>query len=386
MSEIRRIALLMGQEFGYCRGVLRGIHAYAIQKGNWVFRDAPANLQIIDALREWKPHGIIAYIYDREIARRVLALRKPLVNTTNALLDLKAPLVQMDHRSAGRLAAEHFLQRGFKNFGYFGSAWTGFSKQREEGFRQALAEAGCALSSCYIEFLPRPILESSWKNEDRQMSRWLCGLPRPAAVLASNDLSARHLAEICRELGLQVPEDVALVGVDNDELECLLCHPPLSSVVNPAQEIGYQAAGLLDQLLSGQRPPQTTIVVAPNHIITRQSSDITAIADADVADAVAFIRDHLAERISVATVVKHFGTGRRDLERRFHRCLGRTMLQVIQRARIDRAKQFLAETDLPLPLVARRSGFSNAQRLAVVFRQVTGLTPTAYRRGEPARS
>jgi LacI family transcriptional regulator len=235
MAQTKRIALLMGQDVGYCRGVLRGVHSYAIQKSKaWVFHDSPPDTYAIGPLREWRPHGIIAHLFDRKIARKVLALRKPLVNTTNTLTDLGVPLVDVDHRRAGRLAAEHFLERGFKHFGYFGSAWTGFSKGREQGFREALAEAGFDLSSCYVEYLPRPPLDSSWKKIDRQIHRWLLALPKPAAVLASNDVPARALAEVCRQLGIGVPDDVALLGVDNDELECLLSHPPLSSIVNPA--------------------------------------------------------------------------------------------------------------------------------------------------------
>jgi LacI family transcriptional regulator len=209
---------------------------------------------------------------------------------------------------------------------------------------------------------------------------WLLALPKPAAVFSSNDVPARHLAEMCRALGLLVPEEVALLGVDNDELECLLCHPPLSSVVNPAEQIGYEAARLLDRLMSGRQPPRRPIHVPPTHVVTRQSTDIVAVADPDVSQAAAFIRDHAAENIGVADVVLALSMARRRLERRFRGCLGRTILDEIQRVRVERAKHLLAETDLPIPVVANRSGFSTPQRLAAVFRRATGQSPTAYRR------
>lgn len=380
MSQVQRIAILMGQDLGYCRGVFRGIHAYAVEKKNWVFRDGPPDERILAPLRQWQPHGIITHLFDLKFAGRVLAMHLPCVNTTSALSQLKVPLVEVDHREVGRLAAEHLLQRGFQHFGYFGSAWTGVSKEREQGFRKSLARAGHAVSSCYAEYLPRPPLQSSWTRVDRQVRDWLLTLPKPAAILASNDVPARHLVEICRQLDLRIPFDIAVLGVDNDELECLLSHPPLSTVVNPAEQIGYAAAKLLDRLMAGRRPPRMPIYVRPTHVVTRQSTDIIAVADPDVSAAAAFIRDHAAENIGAAKVVRALNVARRGLERRFRELLGRTILQEIQRVRVERAKHLLAETDLPMPIVASRSGFSTPQRLAVVFRQVAGQSPLAYRR------
>jgi LacI family transcriptional regulator len=184
---------------------------------------------------------------------------------------------------------------------------------------------------------------------------------------------------MCRQLRLRVPEDIALLGVDNDELECLLANPPLSSIANPAEQIGYTAAQLLDQLMSGRRPRKQTIWIPPGDVVVRQSTDIVAFGDADVAAALQFIRDHLAEDITVAAIARHVSISRRGLERRFRHHLGRTMLQEIQRARVERVRRLLAETDLPMLLVARRSGFATSQRLAVVFRQVCGDSPTAFR-------
>lgn len=380
MSQVRRIAIVMGQDLGYCRGVFRGIHAYAVQKKEWVFRDGPPDERILTPLRQWQPHGIITHLFDLKFARHVLAMRVPCVNTTSTLSQLKVPLVEVDHREVGRLAAEHVLQRGFQHFGYFGSEWTGVSKEREHGFRESLARANHVLSSCYAEYLPRPPIQSSWTRVDRQVRDWLLALPKPAAILASNDVPARHLVEMCRQLDLRVPFDVAVLGVDNDELECLLSHPPLSSVVNPAEQIGYMAAKVLDRIMSGRNPPRKPIYVRPTHVVTRQSTDIIAVADPDVSAAAAFIRDHAAENIGVANVVRSLNLARRSLERRFRKLLGRTILQEIQRVRVELAKHMLAETDLPMPIVADRSGFSTPQRLAVVFRQVTDLSPVTYRR------
>ena len=381
MSEVRRIALLMGQDLGYCRGVLRGVHDYVVrQHCPWVFHNAPPQTEILGPLREWRPHGIIAHLFDRSFAQRVAALRKPVVNTTSTLADLKIPLVEVDHECIGQLAAEHFLQRGFRHFGYFGSAWTDFSKRRERSFREALAKEGHSVFSCHAEYLPRPPLRASWKTADQRIKKWLVELPKPAAVLASNDVPARDLAEISRTLGFRIPGDLVLLGVDNDEVECLLSSPPLSSVVNPAERIGYEAARLLERLMSGHPPPKSPILIAPGHVVTRESTDIVAIDDPEVAAALVYIREHASEHIRVHDVVRELSLARRDLERRFRNRLGRTPLQEIHRVRIETAKQHLAASDLPVPAVARLSGFSTPQRLAAVFRRLTGMSPLAYRR------
>jgi LacI family transcriptional regulator len=370
----------MGQDLGYCRGVFRGIHLYASERKSWVFHDGPPDLRILGPLRQWRPDGIIAHLFDAEFARHALALNTPLVNTTSTILSLKATLVEADNKQIGRLAADHFLQRGFQHYGYYGSAWTGFSKLRERGFRESLSRAGHTLSSCYAEYLPRPPVTTSWTGVDRQVRDWLLGLGKPAAILASNDVPARHLVGMCGQLGLRVPLDVAVLGVDNDELECLLSRPPLSSVVNPAEQIGYEAARQLDRLMSGKRPSRKTILIPPSHVVVRQSTDIIAIADSDVSAAVAFIRDHAAQCVGVADVVERLSIARRGLERRFRKLLGRSVLDEIQRVRIEHAKRLLVETDLPVSTLAGRCGFSTPQRLAATFRRLTGCTPLAYRR------
>lgn len=381
MVQVRRIALLMGQDLGYCRGVLCGVHTYAEQtRRPWVFRDAQPHCEVLRPLREWKAHGIIAHLADRDFARKLIAMRIPLVNTTDTLAELDAPLVEVDNDRVGRLAAAHFLERGFQHFGYFGSAWTGFSKQREQGFRAALSEAGYAVHSCYAEYLPRPPTSASWKQVDHRVRDWLTQLAKPAAILASNDTPARDLAEICRQLGFLVPEEIALLGVDNDQLVCSLATPPLSSVVNPAEQIGFEAARLLDQIMTGQRPPRQPRFLPPTHVVTRQSTDIVAINDPDVSAAVALIHRQAMQTLRVSDIAREVGVARRGLERRFRKLLGRSPLDEIHRVRIERAKGLLVNTDLAIPAVARAAGFGSPQRLGAIFRQHTGVSPRIFRR------
>jgi LacI family transcriptional regulator len=379
MATHRRIALLIGQDIGYTRDVMRGIQAYGRSQTAWSFRDGPPDLRILRPLKEWQPHGIIAHLFDRKLANKLLGFRVPLVNTTNTLRDLKAPLVEVDHGRIGQLAAEYFLNRGFRHFGYFGSSWTGFSKDREAAFAERLTASGFHVDSCYAEYLPRPPVADSWKGVDVKVRAWLRALPKPVAILSSNDVPARELAEMCRELDLHIPEQVALLGVDNDDLECHLCTPMLSSIDLGSERVGYEAARMLHHLMERRSLKRRTIMVPPLRVVTRESTDTLAIQDSDIAAALAFIRKFAHDEINVDSILREVALSRRALERKFRDQLGRTVLEEIRRARLDLAKSLLSETNLPMPSIAARCGFSGARRLAVVFRQIVGTTPTAFR-------
>jgi LacI family transcriptional regulator len=379
MSQLRRLALLMGHDLSFSRDAIRGIRAYAIQKEGWIFRNGPAELQIIPYLRDWKPHGIIAHLFTPEVAREVLTLGKPVVDTACTLEGLNVPTVDVDHVAVGRLAAEHFLKQGFTHFGFFGSESARYSKMREESFRQCLAAAGHEVSSCHGEYLLYLLTTTSWRALDRQVWQWLRSLPKPVAVFASNDSAARTLADMCRQLGIGVPGQVAILGVDDDELECMFAPPPLSSIAIPAEQIGYEAARLLDQMMSGGEAPTEPLFLPPVRVVSRQSTDTLAVDDPDVAAALAFMRQHITESLSVAKIVAEIGAVRRGLERKFRAMLGCSVGEELRRVRVELAKGLLTDTRLSMPTVARHSGFSNAQRLAVVFHQATGLSPSAYR-------
>lgn len=378
VDAFKRIALILGQDLGYCRGVLRGIQTFAAGGEPWVFRDAAPSVSVIAAVREWRPAGIIAHLFDQQVADAVKSLRVPVVNTTSTL-PLDVPLVEIDHCAVGRMAADHFIHSGFCNFGYFGSRTAGFSVQREAGFRMQLAKSNFTCSAHHAEYLPRPSPSDSWTEVDTGVRRWLLGLPKPVAIFASNDVPARELAEICRVLELHVPEDVALLGVDNDELECNLSFPPLSSIALPADRVGFEAAKLLRQLMSDRPPAKQRIIVPPIGLVVRQSSDIVAVQDPDVGKALRFIRQQATQLIGVEDVLREVAVSRRKLERDFQRIIHRTIFAEIRRVRIEHVQRLLSSTHLPMPAIASQSGFDGARRMAVVFNQVTGMTPTEYR-------
>ena len=379
MVPIVRIALLMGQDLSFSRAVIRGVREYALLRPHWTFRNGPPNPDIIPELKAWKSDGIIANLFDEEFARRLIRLRKPIVDTACAIPSLRVPVVDVDHKAVGCMAADHFLGRGFRHFGYFGIRGAAYSQMREESFCHRLAEEGHTASICYGDYIRQVPTIKSWKALERETRRWLKELPKPAAIFACNDIPARTLADTCLLLGFKVPGDVALLGVDNDDLECSLTVPPLSSIEIPGERIGYEAAEMLDQMLGGGPRPES-VFLPPVGLVTRQSTDMTAVSDQAVSAALSFMRERAAEGINVESVLLHVGITRRDLERRFRKLLHSSILQELRRIRVEHAKRLLAGTGLSMPAVARHSGFSSPQRLAVVFRQFERISPTEYRR------
>lgn len=375
-----RICLVLTPSLDYCRRILRGIKEYAETKPDWLLLPVAPEPQAVRALAALKPSGVIAHIYTPQIAERLQTLRRPLVNVSSVLADLPFPRVGVDDAEVGRLAALHLLERGFTSFGFVGQCHHAYSLERERGFRVAIAEAGHAVA-CYHERCERLFSPTGhlWAL-DCDVQRWVADLPKPVAIFAPNDIWGLQLAEVCRQLGLRVPEDAALIGVDNDDLLCNLARPALSSIRLPAERVGLEAAALLDRLLTGAKAPRWPLLLPPLGVAARRSSDALAIEDADVASAVRFIREHRHLPIRVEDVLREVPVSRRGLERRFRTVLQRGLSEEIRRAHLERARELLSTTEMSLSEVARCSGFSSGVHLAVVFRQQVGLTPSAYRR------
>lgn len=383
MENVKRIALLM-HNLGYCRDLLRGIQRYVINcdKG-WFLHDDQISTSTIKALQQWEPDGIVAFIVDPKQGQKIQTFQCPVVNVCSRIDVKNIPLLAFDNVAAGRMAAEHFLERRFENFGFFGHPHTQScsSSQREQGFCECLAEAGFEVHTLLANYQPRLFMQTKWGNVLQRIERWLQKIPKPAAIFACNDVPARHIANICQQMGLKIPEQVAILGVDNDEIECHLARPPLSSIAVPGDQIGYESAALLDRMFHEKVPLRDdAYIFDPLEVITRQSTDIMAVEDADISLALGYIRKNIHLPFSVDDVAENVCLGRRVLERRFRQLLGRTVLQEIWRARVDVAKKLLRETSLSMPQIAARAGFADAQRLAVVFRKVADMSPTDYRR------
>jgi LacI family transcriptional regulator len=370
------VAILIETSNAYARGLLQGVVHYIREHRPWSFHlmeqgrgDDPPPW-----LAGWKGDGIIARIETPRIARAVVRTGLPAVDLSAARLVPTLPWVETNDEDIARLAAEHLLERGFKRFAFCGDARFNWSAWRQNSFVNRLRSAG---HDCMIY---QPLAEAGdVAAEAKNLARWLGDLPKPVGIMACYDIRGQQVLDACRSAGLAVPDEVAVIGVDNDVLLCELASPPLSSVIPNAHRAGYEAAALLDQLMAGKRVASTAHLITPLGVAERQSTDVLAVDDRDVARAVQFIREHACEGINVSDVLGAVPLSRRVLEQRFQRLLGCTPREEILNVRLGRVKQLLGETDLPLYLVAERTGFEHVEYLSVVFKRETGRTPSAWR-------
>jgi LacI family transcriptional regulator len=393
MSKNRQVILLLDMSNPYLRKIARSVATYAHQQGNWDFhivQDQFDNLIYLmqdplenpTDLRQWRPNGTIGYFSNPKIAKAIHQLKTPVVEIEGeySWTDPKwgIPYFTTDNEAIGRLGAQELIERGLKRLAYCGipkTRFSGWSERREAAFAQFARESGVPCSLFPDASLPgdKPA------KLHKQLSAWLKSLEKPVGLMASYDVRARHVLTVCRELGLLVPEDVAVLGVNNDELMCELTSPTLSSIEQGGRTIGFQAAALLDQLMNGRKTSQLRFVVQPEGIVTRRSSDAMAIEDPDVAAALRYIRQNACEGIQVRDVVQAVAVSRTVLSERFKTLVGRTIRAEIIRLQIDRARQLVAATDMPLNRVALHAGFRYLQQMITSFRRYIGQTPGEYR-------
>lgn len=376
----KNVVLLIETSNAYARGLLRGIMAYIREHEPWSIYlpekgrgDAPPGW-----LRRWHGDGIIARIETPQIGRAVAASHLPAVDLSAGRHVPGIPWVETDDEAFSRAAVHHLLQRGFRQFGYCGEPQFNWSKWRREYFEQMVEQAG---GQCYVyESTATAGKPTSYQREHRRLLAWVRKLPKPIGVMACYDIKGQQVLDACREAGIAVPEEVAVIGVDNDALLCNLASPPLSSVIPNTHRTGYQAAALLARMMAGEQLGEQAHRIGPLGIATRHSTDIVAVDDPDVAAAVRLINERACEGINVADVLREVPLTRRDLENRFRKILGFTPHEEIVRVRIDRVKQLLGETDLPMTRVAQLTGFRHVEYMSAAFKRRVGLSPREYRR------
>jgi len=388
-----RVALLIETSRSYGRGLLRGIGSYIRTHGSWsVFHqerslhDPPPSW-----LKNWDGDGIIARLETRELVRGVRRLGLPTVDLRGRYALPGIPVLDTDEKIVAQMAAEHLLDRGFEHFAFCGFNGATYSERRLRFYSAYLADRGLPV---HVFLTPgRSRIGAIWTGEAQgivdqdSLAAWLSRLPKPVGLFACNDVRGQQVLNACRDKKIVVPEEIAVIGVDNDIMLCELCDPPLSSVVPDTEKIGFEAAKLLDRMMKGEKPTNLKTLVKPLGLKTRQSTDTLASTDRDTARAVRFIRNHARDGINVDDVVKQLGISRSTLERRLRRLAGRTPKQEIMRVRLEHVKRLLRETDYPVSIVARMTGFAHPEHLHVTFRRVTGRTPGQYRQAlrEPKR-
>jgi LacI family transcriptional regulator len=321
--------------------------------------------------------GVLAFIDSAAEARAAGRLGVPVVNLSSALPALPPYTVTVENRSVGGLAAEHLIQRGFERFGFCGVSRVGYAHDRGAGFSASVCAAGY---SCSVLPVGRRGVGDGGVPDRRQIERWLARLARPVGVMAAHDYQARTILAACNDLGLRVPNDVAVVGVDNDVTLCDLTSPSLSSVALPGFEIGRRAAELLDALMRGETPPRQPVFVRAREIVVRGSTDVFAFGDPALGRAVKIISERFAEPLAVGALAREVGVTRRLLERRFRDALGSSPNEFIRRERVNRAKRLLTTQHAPrLKEVAADEGFPDVRSMNLAFHQLEGMGAGDYR-------
>lgn len=375
---MRHVALLIETSGSYGRGLLRGVARYNRERGNWSTYFQPHGLGAPPPqwLKTWKGDGVLARVEDKQMAETLRKAGVPVVNLRGKDSSVKFPYVGLDHEKIANLAATHLMERGIKHFGFCGKprdVHPGLDQRCNE-FVRAVGAAGFSCS----EF-PARAGDVDWESEQAHLAAWIQSLPKPVGVMACNDERGLQVLDACRRAGARVPDDVAVIGADDDEHLCELSIPPMTSVDVNAEQIGYAAAELLDKLMSGRKAPVGATLLAPRGVVTRRSTDVLASEDPVVNKAVAFIRENRGRGLQVTDVIAHLKMSRASLEPRIKKVLGRTIHQEIQRVQLDRVKELLVGSPMPIKQIAREGGFSCVQYLTRVFRTATGETPARYR-------
>ena len=384
--QLPRIALLIETSRTYGRGILRGIARYAHSHGPWSFFPVERELhsQMPAWLAHWKGDGIIARIESNAMARRLKSCKCPIIDVLGQHKFKDIPSLDTDARIVARLAVDFFIQAGFQHFAYCGYAGVPFSDARGEMFQQFLSQQRrktAIYATRLAEREPGDIQarEQQGLQLESSMADWLKNQPRPLALFACNDVCAQQVLNACRENNIRVPEEIAVMGVDNDDVLCNLCDPPLTSIEPNTEELGYRAAAMMDRLLNGERLSQETVLIPPVRIVERASTDMVAVDDKIAVTAMRFIRDQVGEGIAVKDVLLHTKRSRTDLDIRFRRWLGCSVRDQIQRQRLQTASQLLHDLNMSIQEVAERSGFADSAHFCRVFRREFQCTPTEYR-------
>ena len=376
----RRVAVVIEASNAYARGLLAGIHRHVREHEPWtVFlpehgRGKPP----LESLAKWVGDGVIARIETKATAEAIEKLRRqlgiPVIDVSAARLVADLPYVETDDAMIATVAADHFFERDFRHFAFLGDDRFRWSDNRCRAFVEVVTAKGHD-----VDVFSHRRRKTPPADDDEAVEAWLARLPKPVALLACYDIRGRQAIDACRRAGIAVPDEVAVLGVDDDEVLCGLASPPLSSVMPDAIGAGRLAAELLDQLMRGGQLKRSEWLLPPLGIIARQSTDVLAIDDPLVVAAIRQIRAHACDGIKVTDVARALKTTRRVLENRFTKRVGHTPHEEIARVQFRRVEQLLLETELSLAAIAARAGFKHTEYMTVAFTKRHGMPPSRWR-------
>jgi LacI family transcriptional regulator len=377
----KKIALVFWPKVGNQHLHLIGIRQFAAGFSHWIWKGFAPENSAIPAIRAWKPDGIIGMLETPELAHACRRMRVPAVDVGDRLDQQPCFQVCVDHGKIGEVAANYFLERRFQSFAFCGVAGAHFATERQRGFERTLQNAGRECHTTW--FKPDygvPKQSAAWVEPAPGVARWLAKLPKPLALMVSNDQLGLAILSACGDADMRVPDDIAILGVDDDELMCTMANPPLSSIPIPAKRIGYEAASELAAMMAGYPQSDGPLILPPLPIVPRASTERMAASDPDVRKALELIGANAGQRFCVQDIADRLAVHRRTLERKFHRELSTGIQDEINRSRIQKAQLLLKDTDLSIAAIASKSGFVNRTRFGVLFRHHTGTTPATYRR------
>lgn len=375
---LRRVLLLIEAPTAFTLKLIRGVTSYSQSHGHWMMtlREGRSSdlLPLLDDLSSYD--GVIARIECGDIHQRIKASSLPFVNVSGTNFDPQVPWVTINHESVVRLVVQEFRNNGHTHFAFFGPVRRAWSCQRENCFQKLIAEKDLAYCGT---FLTHPE-KAGDEAELQRIQDWITSLPHPVAIMSANDVCGNLLLRCCHAAGLSVPNQVAVIGVNNDELLCELSYPTLTSVSTNTEKIGYESAEILSQLMSGKNGSSKPVRVEPLGIESRRSTNSAAGADPFVGLAFRFIQQHACDGINVEDVLKLVPMSRTALETAFREFIGRSPHHEITRIRMERARRMLAESELPIADVARRCGYSTVDYFSAAFKRKEGVSPSDFRR------
>ncbi len=372
------------------QGIMSGITEYIRDKGDWeLIVWADSSYESLEFLKERGCQGVFANIQTSMKAQQILKLGMPIIAFSTLQNLLSLPYISADPDQIAQTAYEYFKSKKFNRFAFFGLSEARWSMERMESFRQRVEQDDSTLYT--FQSSPRPIrgesvpLAKLWIKTILQKGQqpfidWLRQLPKPIAILVSNDILACHLSTVAAEAGLRIPEEIALLGVDDNQALCTLCTPPLSSIAFNFKTAGYEAAELMDEIICGRKRMQGQwIRIHSTGVRERGSTDMYALEDEEIIKALRYIRSHATQPLQVDEIANQLCLSKRTLQMKFQKALGRSIHEEIILAHIDIARTLLIETDLPVETIAIRSGFHYTSNMRRAFLNMTGMLPHKYR-------
>ncbi|TWT82996.1 Xylose operon regulatory protein [Planctomycetes bacterium CA13] len=383
MAEKKRVALIVESSGVYGRELLKGIMRYCRSTDDWLvyYEQRDLSSELPSWLMNWAGHGIISRVANRELAEVVKQQGIPLVQLADRSEESDSVSLRSDDTAIGKMGFEHFADRGFQSFAFCGFEDEAWSVRREKSFVQHASKYG---QCCVYRSRWHGATMTPWEVEQANLIRWLGTLVKPVGVMACCDIRGHHVLQACAQSGFNAPEEVAVLGVDNDELLCQLCSPPLSSVIPNAEMVGYLAAETLAVKMEGIEQETGESHIPPIGICTRHSTEIVAIDDPDIAAAIGYIRENACAGISVRDVLKNIPVSRSTLERQLRKYLRRSPQQEIRNVRMRRACELLKMTDLSIERIANICGFKHPEYMHAFFKRELKMTPGEYRESTEA--